>query len=372
MNDNSHDDLAEMIKNSRGIEPLPSWEEMLQAMEALYSSNDEAESTDLWLERYHTLPAYILDVTRDGSEGYFRALTEAILAITRGDHGSIEYKGYRIYYLDTPHVHSVSVADGHKEYSYELSFRCDALMSVYLEKYHSEEERLAYLDPENDLFGKTLALLDRVLETLDEGKWLRSRKKLRIRDFRGRSSERPKFPEIEWEERYNAAADTLTFLMDDAIARAKGLPYTEDDFCMFADVIRRMVFFADLGKRAGLVMLEGFVRFDWKPSSGKDRYIWRCMHEFGQGDLPDRLLENCAIYYFLDNPQGWEAVADLFPILALGEMCQEYEPDDVKNGMLKAFDLVPDAGYRERVEKLIEEDRAMAQKGEDEDDRKDI
>ncbi len=82
------------------------------------------------------------------------------------------------------------------------------------------------------------------------------------------------------------------------------------------------------------------------------------MTEFGQGDLPDRLLDNCSIYYFLDDPQGWEAMAYLLPIVALWEMCQDYDPDNVKNEMLRIFDLIPITGYRYKIEKLIEEDRA--------------
>ena len=51
------------------------------------------------------------------------------------------------------------------------------------------------------------------------------------------------------------------------------------------------------------------------------------MDEFGQGDLPNRLFDNCTLYYFLYDPQGWEAVAYLAPIMALWEMCHDYDPD---------------------------------------------
>ena len=96
------------------------------------------------------------------------------------------------------------------------------------------------------------------------------------------------------------------------------------------------------------------------------------MDEFGQGDLPDRLVDNCATYYFPDDPQGFEALAYLLPIAALMSMCEDYDADQVKDGMLKVFDLIPDNGYSARLEKLIEEDRKKAEKGESEYDKKDI
>ena len=79
-----------------------------------------------------------------------------------------------------------------------------------------------------------------------------------------------------------------------------------------------------------------------------------------RGDFPDRLLDNCTIYYLLDDPWGWEAVAYLFPILSIAQMCQDYEPDHVKEAMLMVFDIIKAGGYRERIEKLIEEDGVKA------------
>ena len=160
--------------------------------------------------------------------------------------------------------------------------------------------------------------------------------------------------------------------MEDAFSRANGIKYTKEDFDIFNDVVRRMVFFADYGKRNYLFRLQGLILYEWRPKTKRDLYIWHCMHEFGQGDLPDILLDNCTLYYFLDDPQGWEAVAYLLPIAALYEMCSDYEPDSVKDNMLKVFDVIPDDGYRERLERLIEEDRAKAEKGEQTDDQTDI
>ena len=134
-----------------------------------------------------------------------------------------------------------------------------------------------------------------------------------------------------------------------------------------------MVFFADYGKRYYLVELQGYISFEWKPKTKREKYIWKCMQEFGQGDFPDRLFDNCTIYYFSDDPGGWEALAYVLPIAALWEMCQDYDPDSVKDGILKAFDLIPDGErYRERIEKLIAEDREKAKQGGSEDDQKDF
>lgn len=96
------------------------------------------------------------------------------------------------------------------------------------------------------------------------------------------------------------------------------------------------------------------------------------MDEFGQGDLPDWLINNCTIYYLMDDPKGWEALAYILPITALWEMCTEYNPDSVKNTMFKAFDLIPKGDYVERIEKLIAEDRENAEKGGSEDDSESI
>ena len=372
MKNNSYEDVSEMIENNSESTNHPSPEMMQQAFIDLISSEEDEKSNDPWLNRYKTLEAYTLDVTRDGSEDYFKALTEAILAVTDGDCGYIDYNGYKIYYSDTPRIRSISLEDGHKDYSYEISFHCDALSMFCTEEYHSEDERKAYRDPKNELFSKTVALLDRQIEELDKGTWIRERKKLGIHDFKDYSPDSLHFQRIEWNQRENDAANTLSFLIDDAYSRAKGLVFSEDDFDIFSDVIRRMVFFADYGKRNYLVDLQGFIWFRWKPTTKRNRYIWLCMDEFGQGDLPDRLLDNCTMYYLIDDPQGWEAIAYILPIVALSEMCVDYNPDSVKDNMLKVFDLLPGKEYRKRVEKLIEEDRVKAEKGESDYDEEDI
>ena len=38
-------------------------------------------------------------------------------------------------------------------------------------------------------------------------------------------------------------------------------------------------------------------------------------------------------------------------------MCTDYDPDSVKNTMLKVFDLIPEGDYVERIEKYIAADR---------------
>ena len=361
----SYDDISQMIDNNTGKTPPPSPEKLEQALKSMASSADQEKTTSSWIIRYNELPPFMLDVVRDGSNIYVETLKEAILAITRGGYGSIDYKGYRIYYNDTPHVKSISIEDGHKEYSYFAGFRCEALMCEFYEEYQSEEERKAFLDPESELFEKTVALLDKEIESLDEGTWIKKRKKLNIYDFKDYSPEGVGFEKIEWDDRNKSASETFSLLLEDAVVRTKGHAYTEDVFHVFSDVIRRMVFFADYGKQNYLFELEGLICFEWKPKTKQDRYIWRCMDEFGQGDLPDRLLDNCTLYYFLEDPQGWEALAYILPIIALWEMCHDYEPESVKNEMLKVFDLIPDGGYRERIEKQIKEDRARAGKGEE-------
>jgi len=347
-------------------------EDIKQAMRMMASLEEEEKANNPWIQRFHELPDYILDVVRDGSEEYISALTEAILAITNGCYGNIDYKGYKIYYNDTPHVRSISVADGHTEYSYEISFQCDALMAFSFEEYSSEDERKAFLDPENEAFQKTIALLDNVIEYLDDGTWIKKRKKLHIYDFKDYSPDFLKFKHIEWEDRDNMASETLSYLMDDALSRAKGLEFTEEDFMVLADVIRRMVYFADYGIRRDRCFLQGYIWYEWKPKTKRDRFIWRCMDEFGQGDLPDWLINNCTIYYLMDDPKGWEALAYILPITALWEMCTEYNPDSVKNTMFKVFDLIPKGDYVERIEKLIAADRENAEKGGSEDDSESI
>ncbi len=372
MKNDSYDDIDEMIEKNNETTYSVSPEELRQAMRSMALSAGEEKATDPWLMRYNTLPAYSLDAVRDGSDEYFNALTKAILAITSGNYGSIDYKGYKIYYIDSPQVRSISIKDSHKEYSYRVSFRCDALNVIHYEEYHSEDERRSFLNPENELFRKTLALLDKEIEELDKGEWIKKKKTLKIYDFKDYSPEKLRFKRIEWEDRVKEAADTLSFLMDDAHQRTRGVAFTEDHFEVFADVIRRMVFFADYGKRNDLVDLQGFILYEWKPKTKRNQYIWRCMNEFGQGDLPDNLLDNCALYYLIDDPQGWEAMAYLLPIVALAEMCQEYEPDNVKDDMLTVFDMIPEGGYRERIEKLIAEDRIKAGKGGFGNDQEDI
>ena len=359
---NSYDDISKMIENNTGDAPPPSPEMMGQALRSMASSADKEKATSLWIKRYNDLPPYKLDVVRNNSNKYVDALKEAILAITRGEYGSIDYKGYRIYYSDTPHVKSISLKDGHMEYSYHVSFQCDALMCGYYEEYHSEEDRKAFIDPESNLFEKTVALLDKEIELLDEGTWIKKRKKLNIYDFKDYSSKGVLFKQLEWEDRNNNASTTFSYLLEDAVRRARGDVYTEDVFKIYSDIIRRMVFFADYGKRNYLCDLEYLIRFKWKPETKQDRYIWRCMDEFGQGDLPDRLLDNCTLYYLLEDPHGWESLAYILPLVALWEMCHDYEPDSVKNELLKVFDLIPNDGYKDRIEKLIEEDRARTDK----------
>ena len=346
-------------KNSKN---KPSSEKLEQAMMKMISIKEEESSADPWIRRYQDLQEYKFDVVRDGSDEYFNALTEAILAVTRGDYGSIDYKGYKIYYTDTPRIKSISVVDDHVEYSYEMSFQCDALRIYECEEYHSEDERKAFLDPASDLFHKTVELLDKEIEYLDEGIWIKNKKTLNIYDFKDYSYEELRFEGRKWDEREIDSSSTFSYLMKHAFSQIEGLAFTEKDFNIFAEIIRRMVFFADYGKNSdfGLVDLQGYIWYDWKPETKRDRYIWRCMDEFGQGDLPDRLLDNCTIYYLLDDPRGWEAVAYLFPILSLAQMCQDYEPDHVKEAILKIFDIIEVGGYRERIEKLIEEDRVKA------------
>ena len=190
------DDLSELIENYAGKSSPASPEDMKKALRTMAASEDAERSENPWIKRKHELPVFTLDVIRDGSEKYYNALTDAILAITGGDYGSIDYKGYRIYYTDTPHIRSFSLIDGHKEYSYELSFQCDALSTFCYEKYNSEDERKAFLDPHNEMFRKTIGLLDKEISFLDDGKWIKERKKLNIYDFKDYSPKQLKLEQI--------------------------------------------------------------------------------------------------------------------------------------------------------------------------------
>ena len=67
MGKKSDDDIIEMIEISAGEPSSFSPEEMEQALRSMASSADEQRSNDPWLERYHSLPQYTLEVNRDGS-----------------------------------------------------------------------------------------------------------------------------------------------------------------------------------------------------------------------------------------------------------------------------------------------------------------
>ena len=359
------DPVSEMIGKTAGQEAPPSLEEMSEAMRKMAESRDEEIENTKRMRKQQNLPAYKLDAVRDGSDAYIGALRDAILAIAGGEYGGIDYKGYLIYYNDKPSVKSFSLKDGHREYSYWVRFECDALRIINCEEYHSEEERKAFLDPESDAFHTTIDLLDKEIQYLDDERWIKNRKTLNIYDFRDYSSEERRITSAAWEDRSREASETFSYLMEESISRTLGVLFTEADFELFAHVIRTMVFFADYGKRNYMFGLDGFVQFEWEPKTDADHYIKRCMEEFGQGDIPDRLLENCSLYYFLADPRGWEALAYLLPIMALWEMCQDYDPDSIKDGLLRTFDFVPGAGYADRVEAMIEEDRIRAGKGEE-------
>ena len=369
-----YDDVSKMIEENKESSNPISPEKMEEAMSDFAKSIDEAELGDSWVKRYHDLPAYKLDVRRDDSEAFAQALTEAIMAITKGEYGSIDYNGYRIYYSDEPQIASISLESGKKEYDFWIRFLCDALSCFSMAEYHSEEERKAFLDPNSKSFETTLGLLYEVIENLDAGKWIKGRKKLDIYDFKDYTSKELIFKNIEWDERNKRAACIFSYLMEEAIMRAKGTEFTEIDFKIFSSIIRRMVFFADYGKRSsfGLVDLQGLIWYRWKPKTKRDRYIWQCMDEFGQGDLPDNLLDRCTLYYFLYDPQGWEALACVVPIMVLWEMCNGYEPDDVKNKMFEMFSITPGKSRLKEIEKLIEEDRKKQAKEINADDQEDI
>lgn len=367
------DELSRMIDEIAGEEPPESPVKMAEALESLGLLHDDEKDGDIWIKRYNELPSYPLDVVRDNSKSYEEALKNAIIAITQGDYGSIDYKGYKIYYDDTPHVKSVSLRDGHKEYLYMIRFHCDLLNMESYEEYHSEEERIAFLSPDSLLFELTILLLDRTIELLDDGIFIKKRKKLDIYDLKDHSSYKEGFGKYDWDEGEKEASATISYLMNGAKKLTEGYDFTEDDFQVFSDLIRRMVFFADYGKQYDRCELERLVMFKWKPGTKHDRYIRRCMEEYFSGSLPNELADNCSLYYFLADPQGWEVLAYVLPIIALREMNYEYEPDDIKDILLKAFNLVPNEGYRERIEALIAEDRARAIKGGgDADDQEDI
>ena len=186
---------------------------------------------------------------------------------------------------DSTRIKSISVIDDHVEYSYNISFQCEVLRGYEYEEYHSEDERKAYLDPESDLFHKTVELLDKEIEYLDEGIWIKNKKTLNIYDFKDYSYEEMRFEGKKWDEREIDSSSTFLYLMKHAFSQIEGLAFTEKDFNIFAEIIRRMVFFADYGKNSdfGLVDLQGYIWYDWKPETKRDRYIWRCMDEFGQG-----------------------------------------------------------------------------------------
>ena len=375
VNTDSFDDISQMIEKHAGDTPFPPPEKIEEAFARMELYRDQGLVDDTWVKKNNERPAYTLDVIRDGSDKYIKALTKAIMAVTRGEYGYINYKGYKIYYSDKPHIKSTSLKDGHMEYFYWIRFLCDALSFLKTEEYHSEDERKAFLDPENALFEKTVALLDREIQELDEGKWIKKRKKLNVCDFKDYSSEGLRFKRIEWDEGIKSAFETFSYLIGDVVTRSEGCECTEEGFIVCADIIRRMVFFADYGKKTGMVKLEGLFRFEWEPKTEQDKYIKRCMEEFDQGGVPpDHLLDCWSLYYFLEDPKGWEAIAYILPIIALLEMCGNYEPDDVKDILFRMFfDRFPEDGYRERLEKLIEEDRAGAGKaGDSEDDQEDI
>ena len=367
------DDLTELIEQNAGNTSV-SPKEIEAAISRLAELKDEQEANKPRTGDKQNLRVYKLDVVRDESDaGYIKALTDAIVAVTRGDFDILDYKGYAIYYTDAPQVSGISLEDGHAEYRYDICFKCDALMCFYTEEYHSEEEREAFLDPENEAFEKTLGLLNEIIRSLDEGKWLKKKKGVKIYEFKDYSNRERGFKDIEWGDREKDASQTLSFLLEECEMRTRGVEFTEDDFALFADVIRRMVYFADYGKRNYMLELERLVEFIWEPKTKVDHYIKLCMEEFGQFDVPDRLFDNCTIYYFHYDPRGWEALAYILPIMALSGMNGEYEPDDVKSRLLQVFDIIPKVGYRERVEMLIEEDRAKAAKaGGSGDDQEDI
>ncbi len=368
MKNDSYDEIDDLIRKLSGNSNVLSEKNLLEAMRWFSSLRDGEKENNTWIIRYRSLESFKLDANRDGSETYYRALKDALIAITIGDYGSLEYKGYKIYYSDTPVLSGISLGDGREKYRYQLGFHCDALSVEYYEEYNSDEERKAYIDPENELFDKTLELLDREIEALDEGIWIKEKKKLSIYDFKDYEGDNSRFKKIEWDDMEKDASETFTHLMNDAHMRSKDLPFTEADFEIFADVIRLMIFYADYGKRVSRCDLERFVLYEWKPKSERNCYIWQCMDLFDVYCIPDDLLDGCAIYYFIYDPQGWEAVACTIPILVLWKMCLDYDPDDLKNQILKYFDFIPGDGYRERIEMLIETDRTKAKCGGAEDD----
>ena len=355
------DSLSEIIGKTAGDTPSPSSEEMFRGFEGMHSREKEIREQNEWLKRYHSLPSYAFKTERDGSEKYTKELKEALKAITKGEFGSVEYKGYKVYYDDTPRISSWSIDGKSFSYSYEIKFECEALSAGHCEKYESEEERVMFLDPENEeYFKKTLALLDAEFELLDDGTWIRKKKTLGITDFRDYDPSWVKFPQTSWEEADKEAADSLVRLLHDALERVNGVDFSEKEFLIISDTIRRMVYFADYGKRVGFIKLHGLIMFEWAPETKAERFIWKCMNEFGQGKIPNTLVDNCTVHYFLHDPKGWEALAYLLPIRALAGMCSGEEPDKIKDELLKCFEAVPGDGWKERTEEMIKADRAKA------------
>ena len=136
-----YDDISSMIEKGAETPTPASPEEMEEALNILSDTYDEEEANDPDIQRYNSIGSYELDVVRDGSDEYFQALTDAIMALASGDHGSIDYRGYKIYYTSAPRLTGVSLKDGHREYRYDFSFHCDALSMFVCEEYHSEEAK---------------------------------------------------------------------------------------------------------------------------------------------------------------------------------------------------------------------------------------
>ena len=168
--------LAEIFGVGAEKPPLPSPEEMKNGLSIGREKEEEIRKENKWLKRLHMLPSFKFESKRDGSTQYKASLKEAVIAVTTGNFGSLEYKGYKLYYDDTPRVKSWSLDGKRIEYSYEVKFVCEALRLEQCEFYHSEEERRAYYDPENEeYFSKTMALLDARFELLDKGSWLKDK-----------------------------------------------------------------------------------------------------------------------------------------------------------------------------------------------------
>lgn len=90
-----------------------------------------------------------------------------------------------------------------------------------------------------------MELLDKEIEYLDEGIWIKNKKTLNIYDFKEYSYEELRFEEKKWDKREIDSSSTFLYLMKHAFSQIEGLAFTEKDFNIFAEIIRRMVFFAD-------------------------------------------------------------------------------------------------------------------------------